>query len=98
MQSDSTGCLRKDTNGEWDTWRCSEGKTHCDGWEKDMKRCCPTTCENTKPFTIDECRASSGSGVCIYPNSAQCTPEGNVMGYCCSTKLGLMSKIQEISK
>ena len=52
---------------------------YCDDWAKDTRRCCPETCENSKPFTKTVCEASPGKGTCIY----QC---GNEHMYNCSKK------------
>ena len=45
---------------------------YCDSYSKDARRCCPEACENRIDFTERVCKASKGTGKCIYPNEAQC--------------------------
>ena len=73
--SDSDSCLQG-SPGWSSSYTCTNSKGYCKRWMKDMKRCCPKTCENTKPFTEYECRVAKGKGTCIYPNEAQCPLDG----------------------
>ena len=69
---DDDRCLQ--TSPEWgNSYKCSSSTQYCYSYEKDMKRCCPHSC-NTGIFTEDDCNSSIGSGTCIYPNEAQCIP------------------------
>ena len=58
----SKGWDRKDT--------CANSKPKCDKAAKDMKRCCPETC-NSKNFTKEVCEKSGGTGECKYPFHAR---------------------------
>ena len=72
---DSDDCLQESPN--WSkSYTCATSKGYCKRWSKDMKRCCPKTCENTKPFSEYECRVAKGKGTCTYPNEAQCLNKG----------------------
>ena len=74
MIHDSDECLKK--SKDWENYKCSEAKGYCNSWEKDVRRCCPTTCENLIPFDNVKCEASDAKGVCTYPNEAQCPSSG----------------------
>ena len=73
---DSDKCLKQSPNGEWRNWNCIQAKGYCNSWAKDVRRCCPITCENTAPFDNIQCEASNSKGVCMYPNDAQCPSSG----------------------
>ena len=79
MSDDSNSCLQDTTKGEWPDWTCSDAKGYCTGdWEKDPRRCCPTTCKNSSPFDNVKCEASDSDGTCTYPNDAQCPFKGRI--------------------
>ena len=68
---DDDHCLQ--TSPEWDdSYKCATSIQYCISYEKDMRRCCPESC-NTGIFTEDDCNRSWRSGACIYPNNAQCS-------------------------
>ena len=68
---DDDHCLQ--TSPEWDdSYKCATSIQYCISYEKDMRRCCPESC-NTGIFTEQDCNDSWGSGTCIYPNNAQCS-------------------------
>ena len=71
---DSDSCL--EAAPAWRGWGyiCTSAIDYCDSYAKDLRRCCPETC-NTGVLTEDDCNALNGDGDCIYPNEAQC--EGN---------------------
>ena len=72
---DSDNCLQESPS--WSkSYTCATSKGYCKRWSKDMMRCCPKTCENTKPFSEYECRVAKGKGTCTYPNEAQCLSKG----------------------
>ena len=71
---DSDACLRSSSG--WRGYSCSNSIKYCDSWSKDVRRCCPESCNNTIAFTETVCKESKGRGICKYPNNAQC-PEGN---------------------
>ena len=70
---DSDDCLQSSSG--WRGYTCSNSIRHCDSWSKDVRRCCPESCNNTIAFTETICNESKGRGDCKYPNDAQC-PEG----------------------
>ena len=76
VPKDSDKCLQETPNNEWVGYTCETSKEYCDSWSKDMRRCCPKTCENTDPFTSEACNNAGTSGVCVYPNKAQCLSKG----------------------
>ena len=74
---DNDACLQS-SPGWSASWTCENtGTEYCESWAKDMKRCCPESCntENlvTIKFSEEDCNKSSGKGTCTYPNKAQCT-------------------------
>ena len=74
MPIDSDVCLQN--SPEWgDAYDCKSSIAFCENYGKDMKRCCPDTC-NTGVFTEDDCNSFDGFGTCTYPNEAQCTTMG----------------------
>ena len=52
------------------TYNCSNSEHFCDLWDKDMKRCCPETCNSTS-FTKEACEKSNMNGTCVYPFRAR---------------------------
>ena len=67
---DSDICLQSqerwyDSNQGGET--CASSQRFCDTHSKDLRRCCPQTCKNSKPFTQDVCNKANGLGECIYP-------------------------------
>ena len=76
VSKDSDICLQHSINwttlkgGVVSTWTCSESISFCDTWEKDMKRCCPETCNSTQ-FTKESCLNSTSNGSCVYPFRAR---------------------------
>ena len=67
---DSDSCLQKSPN--WGpSYKCADYTTDCSNWAKDMRRCCPVTC-NTGQFSEEVCNSISGTETCIHPNDAQC--------------------------
>ena len=66
---DSDACLK--ASGEnWSKYTCSKSTKWCKSWGKDMKRCCPESCE-TESFSESDCKEDGGKGNCKYPNEAQ---------------------------
>jgi len=65
-------CLQ--SSPDWSaSWTCANTPTkYCTSWAKDMRRCCPESCDTGK-FTEEDCNKFSGDGTCTYPNKAQCT-------------------------
>ena len=56
---------------------CASSQSFCDTHSKDLRRCCPQTCKNSKPFTQDACDKDNGLGECIYPFDtfgSECAP------------------------
>ena len=77
---DSDSCLQE--SPEWsNSARCTTSTNYCDSWEKDMKRCCPVTCNNGDALTKEECDALSQSGTCTYPNDAQCPSKPSIRNF-----------------
>ena len=77
-------CQRKDNDlclqesPEWGTYAtCINSDMYCESYAKDMKRCCPETC-NSSDFTQKDCKHDTGSGTCIYSNSTNCEIKGNL--------------------
>ena len=76
VSKDSDICLQHSKNwttlegGRISTYLCSNATSYCDLWEKDMRRCCPETCNSTK-FTKESCLNSSSEGSCVYPFRAR---------------------------
>ena len=71
---DSDECLQNSPG--WDTrFKCSTSTQYCTTYAKDLRRCCPISCE-TGPFNEDDCNNFDASGTCIYPNDAQCSLTG----------------------
>ena len=71
---DSDACIQE----AWgSSYKCSTAsKGYCTSYAKDMRRCCPDSCE-TGPLTEEACNnLKSTSGTCTYPNDAQCEIEG----------------------
>ena len=64
---DSDECLRNEKDWGPDS-RCQNSVKHCDTWAKDMKRCCPETCEVADKFTIGDCHklGADVKGRCVY--------------------------------
>ena len=46
---------------------CANSQDYCGTWPKDMKRCCPDTCENSEAFSEEVCKTTDGKGECQYP-------------------------------
>ena len=69
--TDSDTCLQS-TPGWGSFYTCASSSSWCDLYAKDMKRCCPESC-NSGTMTEVECNALNGNGNCIYPNDAQCS-------------------------
>ena len=67
---DDDHCLQT-SPGWYDSYKCATSIEYCISYEKDMRRCCPESC-NTGIFTEYDCISSGRSGTCIYPNNAQC--------------------------
>ena len=67
---DDDRCLQT-SRGWGSSYKCWTSTKHCLDWAKDMKRCCPVSC-NTGAFGNVDCFFSSGNGSCSYPNDAQC--------------------------
>ena len=68
---DSDSCLQS-TPGWGSIYTCASSTSWCNMYAKDMKRCCPESC-NSGPLTEVECNSLNGNGNCIYPNDAQCS-------------------------
>ena len=67
---DSDYCLQQ--SRFWNHGHTCRSNTHyCNSYGKDMKRCCPESC-NSGAFTEAQCEADNSIGTCIYPNKAQC--------------------------
>ena len=66
---DSDACL-KASGKNWAKYTCSSSTKWCTEWAKDMKRCCPESCE-TESFSESDCKEDGGKGSCTYPNEAQ---------------------------
>ena len=67
---DSDRCLQR--SRYWNHGHTCRSNTHyCTSYGKDMKRCCPESC-NSGAFTEAQCEADNSIGTCIYPNKAQC--------------------------
>ena len=64
---DSDKCLSSSPLWEEDS-SCADFTRLCEIWDKDMKRCCPHSCQSTQPFTESNCNNSTGKGTCTYPN------------------------------
>lgn len=62
---DSDLCLQ--SSASWEKYTCETAKRYCTGWQKDMWRCCPQTCEQGVSLTEADCKRLSGSGTCTYP-------------------------------
>ena len=83
---DSDTCLRNSPDwGSTRTCRWAKGQTsknYCNTWAKDMRRCCPESCDTgdlvTIKFTEEDCTKFPGEGTCTYPNKAQCT-DGKIL-------------------
>ena len=87
---DSDACLQASAN--WDTsYTCADSNKYCESWGKDMKRCCPESCNirdlvtieeflsgTILEFTEEDCNKFPGFGCCTYPNEAQC-PRGKLL-------------------
>merc|ERR550534_2978497 len=75
----SAGCQDNDVyiqNAWGSSYTCASAAQWCDGYAKDMYRCCPETCE-AGVFTKDDCDAVPRGGTCDYANNPQiCTGEG----------------------
>ena len=70
VPSDSNKCLQD--SPDWGiAYNCGNSIEYCSSYGKDMRRCCPDSC-NTGIFTAEDCEAFNGNGTCIYPNLAQC--------------------------
>ena len=75
---DSDSCLQSSPG--WGTYNCASSTIYCDSYAKDMKRCCPESC-NSGVLTEDDCNGLSGYGTCIYPNDAQCVGNNENVKY-----------------
>ena len=74
IPKDSNECLQ--SSPDWGAaYNCANSVTYCSSYGKDMRRCCPDSC-NTGTFTEQDCISFGGSGRCIYPNDAQCYSKG----------------------
>ena len=75
---DSDSCLQ--ASPDWSSsYNCKTSISYCDSWGRDMRRCCPESCNasdlfegRTGVFTEDDCLSFDGLGSCTYPNEAQC--------------------------
>ena len=67
---DSDACLEA-AGSNWKGYTCRHSTQWCTSWGKDMKRCCPESCEVTWAFYESTCRNDKGKGDCKYPNEAQ---------------------------
>ena len=75
---DDDVCLQ--TSPSWgSSYTCASYTKYCTSWAKDMRRCCPISC-NTGNFTYVDCLRSDEKGTCRYPNIygtyAQCREPG----------------------
>jgi len=67
---DSDSCLQASPG--WNRLhKCASKTKYCSSWGKDLRRCCPVSC-NTGRFTEEMCNSFQSSGTCLYPNTAQC--------------------------
>ena len=68
---DSDICLQNQPKwGVAPLYTCKNSKHECNKWAKDMRRCCPETCQNNQLFTESVCNEpqfSNSSGQCSYP-------------------------------
>ena len=73
---DNDACLQS-SPGWGASYTCEDSTSWCVDWGKDMRRCCPESCDTgdlvTIKFTEEDCTKFPGEGTCTYPNNAQCT-------------------------
>lgn len=68
---DDDVCLQNSPSWK-SSYTCATSTGYCSSWAKDMRRCCPISC-NSGHFTHVDCLISNGKGACRYPNDAQCS-------------------------
>ena len=77
VQKDDDNCLKSSPNFG-DPYTCANSIQYCSEYPKDMKRCCPESCDSGI-FTRDDCNSAKGIGDCNYTNITQCHTKGCVL-------------------
>ena len=74
---DSNSCIRK----EWSKYgvsKCSHVKKYCTSYNKNMHRCCPSTCGVEPICTKSECEKLNGKGTCdSLPDGSSSSSSGS---------------------